>query len=82
MAGVSTTPEPSALASEIAPARVASTRPVTPSAESARSSSGSPKASSRRRSSTCTGRRPASVLIEHLAVAHRQVAALDQRQAE
>jgi len=32
MAGVSTTPEPRALASEMAPERVVSTRPVTPSA--------------------------------------------------
>ena len=60
----------------------ACTSPGTPSAESARSSSGSQKSSSRRRRIACTGRRPLDGLEEHAIVAHREVAAFDEREAE
>ena len=82
IAGVSTTPEPSALASEILPLRVASTRPVTPSAEVGaqlqRIGEGAVEAAQQHVHGAQAGQR----LDRHLAVARHQVAALDQRHAE
>ena len=60
-ARVSSTPEPRALTRVTEPWRAAPTRPGVPSREVASSSSGSAKAASRRRQSTVTGRRPATV---------------------
>ena len=78
----SSTPLPSALAITTRPARTAPSKPGTPSAESARSSSGSQKSSSSRRRIACTRRRPGQRLQEHAVVAHRQVLAVHQRQSE
>jgi len=56
----SSTPLPRLLASTNLPARTTPMRPGTPSAESARSSTGSQKSSSSRRRMACTRRRPPS----------------------
>ena len=81
-AGVSSTPLPSALATATWPARTAWTSPATPSDESPRSSSGSQKSSSMRRRMTSTGCRPSTVFRKTRLVAHGEVAALDEREAE
>ena len=54
----------------------------TPSRERALSSSGSAKSASSRRSSTSARRRPGDGADEHAVVAHREVFALDQQEAE
>ena len=82
MAAVSITPEPSALAIVTLPARAASTSPATPSDESPRSSSGSQKLSSSLPEDDVDRLQAFERLDEDAAVAHRQVAAFDQREAQ
>ena len=81
-ARASTTPEPSALAITTLPSRTACTRPGTPSRERAFSSSGSAKSASRRRNSTSARLQAGHGADEHAVVAHREVLALDQQEAE
>ena len=82
VAAVSTSPLPSALATATLPARTACMRPGVPSADSPSSSSGSQKPSSWRRRITCTGEQARERLQIDAVVAHGEVVALDERDAE
>ena len=78
----SSTPEPGMLATATPPARIASIRPGTPMREAALSSSGSHESASTRRNSTSARFRPATVRTIDAAVAHDEIVALDQQEAE
>ncbi len=78
----STRPEPSALTTATPPARTACTSPGTPSREREFSSSGSAKSASRRRTSTSARLRPGDRAHIDRIVAHREVFALHQHEAE
>ena len=81
-AGVSTSPLPSAFATATLPARTACTRPATPSEESLRSESGSQKTIVDAAQQHVHALETAERLQVQHAVAHGEVAALDQREAE